>query len=51
MAPAVVAKAPWSILKFDHSVSAGVSAASMSSGVRFFAASVSPVRVFVKPGP
>src|SRR5829696_6062187 len=51
IAPATVARAPWSILKFDQSVSASVSAASTSTGVRFFAASVSPVSVSVKPGP
>ena len=51
MAPAVAARDPWSILKFDHSAPAGVSAASTSSGVRLFAASVSPVSVLVKPGP
>jgi hypothetical protein len=37
--------------KFDRSAAAGVSAASTSSGVRLFAASVSPVIAFVSPGP
>jgi hypothetical protein len=49
--PAVAASPPWSILKFDQSASAGVSAASTSSGVRLLAASVNAVSVFVKPGP
>ena len=37
--------------KFERSAAAGVSAASSSSGVRLLAASVSPVIVFVRPGP
>ena len=43
--------ASWSIRKFDRSAAAGVSAASTSTGVRLLAASVSPVIVFVRPGP
>ncbi len=43
--------APWSTLKFDQSVPGGVSAATSTSGVPALAASVSAVRVFVKPGP
>ena len=41
----------WSILKFERSAAAGVSAAITSSGVRLLAASVRPVTVFVSPGP
>ena len=37
--------------KFDRSAAAGTSAASSTSGVRLFAASVSPVIAFVSPGP
>ena len=51
IAPAAVARAPWSILKFDQNVSTGISAASTNTGVRFFAASASPVSELVKPGP
>ncbi len=50
-APVSRANAAWSTLKFDHSVAAGVSAATTSIGVWLFAASVMCVSVFVKPGP
>ena len=50
-APTDVTSASWSIRKFERSAAAGVSAASTISGVRLFAASVSPVIAFVSPGP
>ena len=50
-APTDETSASWSILKFDRSCAAGVSAASSSTGVRDFAASVSPVIALVRPGP
>ncbi len=50
-APTAVTSASWSILKFERSCAAGVSAASSSTGVRLLAASVSPVIAFVSPGP
>ena len=50
-APTDSTSASWSILKFERSCAAGVSAASRISGVRDFAASVSPVIALVRPGP
>ena len=50
-APTASTRPAWSIRKFERSAAAGVSAASSSSGVRLLAASVSPVIVFVSPGP
>ena len=50
-APTDSTSAAWSILKFERICAAGVSAASSTSGVRIFAASVSPVIAFVSPGP
>ena len=50
-APTDSTNASWSILKFERICTAGVSAASSSTGVRDFAASVSPVIAFVSPGP
>ena len=50
-APTASTRPVWSIRKFERSAAAGVSAASTSSGVRLLAASVSPVIVFVSPGP
>ena len=50
-APTDSTSAAWSILKFERNCAAGVSAASSTSGVRDFAASVSPVIAFVSPGP
>ena len=50
-APSVAAIAGWSMRKFERIAARGASPASTSSGVRLLAASVSPVSMFVKPGP
>ena len=50
-APTDSTSASCSIRKFDRICADGVSAARSSTGVRLLAASVSPVIVFVRPGP
>ena len=50
-APTAVTSASWSMRKFERTAAAPVSAASTSSGVRLFAASVMPVIALVSPQP
>ncbi len=50
-APTERTSASCSIRKFERIAAAGVSAATSTSGVRLFAASVRPVIAFVSPGP
>ncbi len=50
-APTALTSADWSIRKFDRTAAPPVSAASTSSGVRLFAASVMPVIALVSPQP
>jgi hypothetical protein len=50
-APTLRARASWSILKFDRTAAAWVSAVRTISGVRLFAASPIPVMALVNPQP
>ncbi len=50
-APTAVTSASWSMRKLERTAAAPVSAASTSSGVRLFAASVMPVMALVSPQP
>jgi len=50
-APTAAAMAAWSTRKLERTAAAEVSPASTSRGVRLLAASASPVRALVNPGP